>query len=277
MFFFEREKLSLLAEDLAEQFKNSEPFPHVVIDNLLPEDVALKIAEQFPGPDESGWNFVGPGDSVHSNSKKEKLARSDEQSFPDDIRHLIYCLQSGVFLEFLQKVTGIEHLAPDPSHLGGGLHSTGQGGRLMVHVDASRHPNRDFQQMCNMIYYCTPDWEDEWGGHIELWDKDGKKCVTKAAPKFNRAVLFHTNKDSLHGQPIPMTCPENVRRNSIAMYYYSTNRDQSDLHYTNYVQWKHVTEHDKKAPVHVVKDIIRKTLPAEVTNKISNVVRKVTK
>ena len=37
----------------------------------------------------------------------------------------------------------------------------------------------------------------------------------------NKTVIFHTDDDSPHGHPEPLNCPNNVLRNSIALYYYS--------------------------------------------------------
>ena len=275
MFYFKREDLLAKAETLKPEWDASEPFKHVVIDNFLPTDIATKIAESFPGLEDIDWRFVGPGDSKHTNNKNvEKVSCPDEQQFPDDIRQVIHCLQSGIFLKFLEKVTGFEHLAPDPYHFGGGLHSTGTGGRLMVHVDASRHPNSDYQQIANLIYYCTPDWKEEYGGHLELWDKKSKTCKKKVAPLFNRAVLFYTGKESLHGQPNPVTAPGDLRRNSIALYFYSTKKHQSNLEYTNFVQWHHVTSHDKQSMLHVLKRGLRATLPSKLVNQIATNVRR---
>ena len=39
-------------------------------------------------------------------------------------------------------------------------------------------------------------------------------------PQINNAVIFRTDKESNHGFPDPLKCPENVSRKSIALYYY---------------------------------------------------------
>lgn len=276
MFHFNSSYLNKLAESQKDIWHDAEPFSHIVIDDFLPEDLALQIGNSFPGEDDIEWRLAGPGDSKHSGLKKvEKLSTSNEENFPDTIRHMMYCFQSGVFLTFLEKLTGFEYLSSDPHNFGCGLHSTGTGGRLMVHLDASRHPNKDFIQLINMIYYCNPDWKDEYGGDLELWDKSVKKCVKKVSPKFNRAVIFHTGKYSYHGHPVPTTSPEGVRRNSLAVYYYSTKKSQSDLDYTNFVEWKSVTEHDQKNIYHYGKQIVRKSLPKSLINSLAKIVRKV--
>ena len=277
-FYFSREHLRALAREHAEAFRQAEPFPHVAIDNFLPEDVAMRIARSFPGPFDIDWRLAGPGDTKHTKDPKiEKLSTSDEQKMPPYIRHVMYGFQSGIFMDFVSRLTGLSHLQPDPSFHGCGLHSTGPGGRLMIHLDASRHPNKDLRQVINCLYYCTPDWDEAWGGHLELWsEKDGKaqECVTKIAPLFNRLAVFYTGAKSFHGHPRPLTCPQGVRRNSLAIYQYTTDETQADIGYTNFVEWAPVTEHDKRSITHRVKAGIREHLPTGAVNVIAKGVRK---
>lgn len=276
MFFFNRNELEIIAQNFSGQFENSEPFQHVVIDDFLPLKVANKIAAEFSEADKTNWRLAGPGDSKHSGDPEvEKISLSDEQGFPDGVRQLMHSMQSGIFIRFIEKLTGFSHLNADPHNFGCGLHSTGNGGRLMLHVDASRHPNKDFQQLINVIYYCTPDWHEEYGGHLELWDKEAKKCVKKVAPIFNRAVIFYTGRYSYHGHPEPISCPKTMRRNSMALYFYTTKKEQSNIGHSNYVEWKAVTKHDKRSLYHYSKNIIRKILPRRTINWLATVFRSI--
>ena len=61
-----------------------------------------------------------------------------------------------------------------------------------------------------------------------------KNCVTKITPILNRCVIFNTDYDSFHGHPEPMTCPENVYRKSIALYYYTNAKSNVKKVATNY-------------------------------------------
>ena len=156
-------------------------------------------------------------------------------------------LNSATFLTFLEELTGLKDLMPDPSFRGCGLHSTGRGGRVMVHADSSRHPNPELHQMINVIYYVTPGWRDEWGGHLELWDRDAARCVNKVKPEFNSILVFFTGISRYHGHPHPIESPPGVRRNSLAAYYYTTNRptDETYAGHTDWVKWIPTTEQDK--------------------------------
>jgi Rps23 Pro-64 3,4-dihydroxylase Tpa1-like proline 4-hydroxylase len=274
-FFFSRERLNALADQYKEQFAQAEPFQHVAIDNFLPDDFALRLAKSFPGINDIDWRVEGPGDSRHSGDKNiEKVTTADEEKFPALVRLMMMQFQSGVFCNFLSRLTGYPQLMGDPNHYGCGLHSTGPGGRLMLHIDASRHPNKDLNQLINCIFYCTPDWKDEWGGGLELWDEDAKECVTVVPPRFNRLAIFKVSGKSWHGHPHPVQCPPDMRRNSLALYYYTTDKEATGYDYANFVQWKGVTEHDKPTPLHRVKSVIRSTFPPAVINGIADFARK---
>lgn len=273
-FFFSRERLNALADQYKDQFASAEPFQHVAIDNFLPEDFALRLAESFPGIEDIDWRVEGPGDSKHTGDKNiEKVTTGDEEKFPPLIRLMMMQFQSGVFCNFLSRLTGYPQLMGDPNHYGCGLHSTGPGGRLMLHIDASRHPNKDLNQLINCIFYCTPDWKDEWGGGLELWDENAKDCVTVVPPRFNRLAIFKVSGKSWHGHPHPVVCPPELRRNSLALYYYTTDKAATGYEYANFVQWKGVTDHDKPTPLHRVKALVRAALPPSAVNGLAKFAR----
>ena len=52
-----------------------------------------------------------------------------------------------------------------------------------------------------------------------------KKKIKKIAPILNRCVIFNTTKSSIHGHPLPLNVPDNIKRNSIAIYYYTKNKN----------------------------------------------------
>jgi hypothetical protein len=171
----------------------------------------------------------GPGRTEWKRERDSaKLANDDETKFAPFTRHFMGQLNSGVFLAFLEKLTGIEGLIPDPTFGSCGMHSTGRGGRLMMHTDVNRHPHGcAMHQVLNLILYLNEDWKEEYGGHLELWD-EARKPVRKILPVANRVALFHTGTRSLHGHPHPLTCPPGRRRNSLAVYYYLRDRPATE-------------------------------------------------
>lgn len=210
------ERLRPERDALASRYREARPYPHVIIDDFLPQDVAVAMAEAFPGPaDTHVWNRLPTDD------QRGKSSLRHESVLPVPIRRLIHELNSFTMVEFLEELSGISGLISDPQLVGGGIHQTRRGGRLSVHIDYSHHPRYHLFRRMNLILYLTPDWREDYGGHFELWDSRATRCIDRVLPKFNRCVVFSTSGISYHGQPEPLTCPESAQRNSVALYYYT--------------------------------------------------------
>lgn len=211
-----------LATKYREAYAQAEPFPHVVIDNFLPETVLDEILEEFPKPNEIAWQKF---DKAFEN----KLGSTSELQMGEATRFLLYQLNSSIVIDFLGKLTGISELIPDPHFLGGGLHQIERGGFLKLHVDFNKHNKLLLDRRINLIIYLNKDWKEEYGGHFELWDRNLTRCEKKVLPLFNRCVIFNTTDYSYHGHPEPLTCPENRSRKSLALFYFSNGRPLEEL------------------------------------------------
>lgn len=197
-------------------YGRAEPFPHVVIDELLDRDMLRALLPGFP--DLTGRRFF--------NRDQERFKY---QAGPEDIengalRALVEALNGPAFLGFLEALTGIDGLVPDPHYLGGGLHETRSGGHLSVHADFNIHPLMKLERRLNLLLYLNDDWDEAWGGDLELWDRAMTACRIRVAPTLGRAVIFNTDADSYHGHPEPLACPPERARRSIATYYYTVPR-----------------------------------------------------
>lgn len=222
-YVFDLQRLDALAATPKAAFLDAEPYPHAVIDDFLPVATARRLADEFPGPDALAWDhYAAPGLEV-------KLGSSREETFPPLHRQAMHDLNSGAFIRFLEAFTGIGHLLPDPHLVGGGLHMTRSGGLLGVHADFNWHAQMQAHRRLNLLIYLTPGWRPEWGGALELWDTQAQACRRLVEPVFNRAVLFATRSDTFHGHPTPWSAPEEITRNSIAMYYYTTARPAEEV------------------------------------------------
>jgi Rps23 Pro-64 3,4-dihydroxylase Tpa1-like proline 4-hydroxylase len=222
MFILDLEKLTPLAAKLASHYSAAEPFPHVVIDDFLPADALRSVAESFPNPADIDWHRS-------ANPRQQKLAAEDETQISDHARWLLYQLNSATFLKFLEVLTGIDGLIPDPYFAGGGLHQIERGGYLKIHADFNRHPKFSLERRLNLLLYLNDDWKEEYGGHLELWNKEMTHAVERILPVFNRCVIFNTTDFSYHGHPEPLTCPEGMTRKSLALYYYSIGRPAEEV------------------------------------------------
>ncbi len=219
---FNRKELLEKAEKLAKEYQNASPFPHIIIDNFFPDEILEQVLEEFPSANQINWYR-------YNSPNERKLACRKEEEFGNKTLHFIHLLNSSIFMEFLEKLTGIEHLIPDQNLEGGGLHQIMPGGLLKIHADFNLHPCTKLNRRLNVLIYLNKDWKEEYGGHFELWDKQMKKCEVKVLPVFNRMAIFSTTSTSYHGHPNPLTCLEGMSRKSIAMYYYTNGRPQHEI------------------------------------------------
>jgi len=215
--------LDSFAEKEISNYIKSEPFPNIAIENFFNENFLSKVLEEFP--DLAAIN----NSQVYKNKNEVKFANNNYYEFPENIKKLFDFLNSEVFLNFLNNITNIkEKLIPDPELNGGGLHEIKRGGLLKVHTDFNRHPNLDLDRRLNVLIYLNKNWQDNFGGHLQFWNKNMTLCKKKILPSFNTMAIFSTTDFSNHGHPEPLNCPDNFSRKSIATYYFSKGRPKDE-------------------------------------------------
>jgi 2-oxoglutarate-Fe(II)-dependent oxygenase superfamily protein len=207
---------------LSNEYQVADPFPHIVIDGLFEDGVVERVLADFPAPDQMQW-------ARFENPQEKKLGFYYEVSrISPVIRQFLDAMNSFEMLLFLESLTGIDGLIPDPYFGGGGLHQIEAGGFLKVHADFNVHPKLKVDRRLNLLLYLNKDWREEYGGHLELWDSEMKACRKRILPVFNRTVVFSTTDTSFHGHPHPLTPPPGRTRKSISLYYYSAGRPASE-------------------------------------------------
>lgn len=215
-------KLNADPHALRGRYQSADPFPHIVIDDLFDDAVLERVLADFPKPEETRWmRFDSP--------TEKKLGYYHEHStITDAVRSFLDALNGFEMLLFLEALTGIEGLIPDPYFGGGGLHQIESGGFLKIHADFNVHPKLKLDRRANMLIYMNKEWREEWGGHLELWDASMTSCRQRIAPLFNRTVVFSTTDTSFHGHPHPLQSPPGVTRKSVSLYYYTAGRPEEE-------------------------------------------------
>jgi hypothetical protein len=215
-------------ERLASEFSQARPFPHVVLPNFLSLTPG-EAAGVFPAPDWPHWNrrqdFYQSG----------KMYCRDTDVIPPTLASMLGELSSPPFLAFLEALTGIRGLIPDPYLEGGGLHCSGPGGVLMPHPDFHFYGRLDLYRRVNLLLYLNPVWEEGFGGCLELWEKGASRPSKLVVPAWGTCVIFRTDDDSVHGFSTPVG--EGHWRRSVALYYY-TGREAARFSGDGYTYWR---------------------------------------
>jgi Rps23 Pro-64 3,4-dihydroxylase Tpa1-like proline 4-hydroxylase len=227
--FLPAARLNDIAKRRAGEYASAQPYPHIVIDGLFDEWILNTVLAEFPDSKDRNW-------ALRDIPEEIKLQSNDERDIPVFTRALLYALNSASFLMFLEELTGIKNLIGDPHYEGGGLHQILSGGKLAIHADFNMHLRYRLYRRLNVLIYLNKNWDEAYGGHFELWDRTMNKMEEKISPIFNRMVIFTTSRYSYHGHPEPLSCPANVSRKSLALYYFTVDEpadgDGSDRHTT---------------------------------------------
>ena len=203
-------------DGLRDAFSAADPFPILVLDDFLDEDLAAAIAAEFPDLESM------PRSRDYMFGNKRELSSLD--SVGPACRHFHQAATSPSFARFLGAVSGLPVFV-DPAFHGGGLHQGGEGSFLDFHVDFNVHPlHSDWQRRLNILIYLTPGWSEDWGGHL-LVRRDVNQEPRAIAPLFNRAIIMLSDDFTFHGYR-RFAAPAGVTRRSLATYAYTTITDE---------------------------------------------------
>lgn len=245
-------KLATLLEQHLPLYRAAAPFPHTVIEDLFSATALRAVAHEIPEK-MLGTGCV-PGAAACYRRRGTHFRKSElhDSAMGPHTRSVFEALRSRRFVAFLEKLSGINGLIPDPGFQGSGVHLTGRDGVLAVHHDfnfmlckrladgggggrsaplygectrglseqaADQHR---LHRRVNVFVYLNENWRESYGGHLELWNRNMSACERRIAPNFGRFVAFSSSDFSFHGHPQPMSrLPQHRMRRSIAFYYYT--------------------------------------------------------
>ena len=186
-----------------------EPFPHTVIDGLWDDDLLRRVRDEFPDASDRRW--------VRFANDREVKHGGRAEMFGEACIELYRQLSTPELLADIAEAFDLDDLQPELH--GGGMHQIPPQGHLAVHTDFTVSPHTGRHRAINLLIYLNDDWDQRWGGDLELWGDDGPARII--APTFNRTVIFACSDRSWHGHPEPLRCPPDRSRRSFAVYYYT--------------------------------------------------------
>ncbi len=200
-------------------FINANPFPMVVVDNFLPEEVAEGLTTEIEKFD----SYKKSNDYIFAKNKYEDSDFGVIGEYSIALHNLYL---SSEFSTALSKLCG-KDVFVDNDFVGGGLHRGGEASFLDMHVDFGLHPkNARWVRELNILLYLNKGWLPKYGGNLEL--RNGRSGQTHSVePLYNRLVVMLTKDYTYHGYK-PISFPQGTFRTSIAAYAYFEAQDRKE-------------------------------------------------
>jgi Rps23 Pro-64 3,4-dihydroxylase Tpa1-like proline 4-hydroxylase len=202
-------------KDYAIDYSYGTPVPWLTFDDFLPKELLNLVQEELTQIPEHLWNrFTRAGSA---------MKECNNFHFSPTLRDLALNFNSHEFLTWLENLTGLKKLIPDPHFIGAGLMRCYQGDSLKLHTDFNWNEQLHLNRCLNMILYVSKEWDPEWGGVLEFWNFDKTECLHRIEPKTNRLLIWNYNERLIHGHPTPIACPDQVSRDGLRMFYFQSN------------------------------------------------------
>ncbi len=198
------------SERLRMDYHLAKPFPHLIIDEFCEQEKIEALYGNLPKIDTKSRDYV---------FAKNKFEKSKFWQLSVECKELYEDLTSDRFHDFLCFITN-EEVFIDTKFHGGGIHQGKQDSFLDMHLDFNYHPLQKFWfRNLNLLLYLNPDWQPEYGGHLELQDLRTGEKKSLGVP-FNRMIIQQTRNFTLHGYK-NIRFPPGQYRTSIASYAYT--------------------------------------------------------
>ncbi|HCD47606.1 2OG-Fe(II) oxygenase [Schleiferiaceae bacterium] len=195
-----------------EAYESAKPCKYLVMENFFTEEIANDLFAHFPSIDDL-------------NVKRKSLNEDKSEDYHFDRWHPSFskareAVASKEWSDQLSRITSIEGLHTTTDALGSGVHQGKNGSYVDIHIDVNMNSKLGLWRRINLLVYLNKNWKPEYGGALELWNKEMTECVTQVPPTFNTAVIFYTDDNSPHGYK-KINIPEGESRKSFYTYFYT--------------------------------------------------------
>src|ERR1051325_7635911 len=154
------ERLRAESDRLRDQWQQSRPVRHFVVDELLPADDVRGLYERMP-------------DAARLARKKSlresKWVGVDVDRYDPLVGAYLFGFQDPGVVDAIAGITGFDDLRADPSLYASGVSLMEEGDFLNPHIDNSHDGDQRLYRVLNLLFYVSPEWAEENGGNLELW------------------------------------------------------------------------------------------------------------
>ena len=212
----DNERFMQVAAARSADYRGAKPFPHIMLDGMLSDALLDQAVAELPAAS-AKW-------TTYNTVNESKQVCSDASLFGPTAEIIVHALNSAPFVRFLERLTGITGLIPDPHLHAAGYMKVSPGGFLGLHYDFATQRELKLDRRINVLLYLNRDWSPDWGGALELHSNDPvtdpQHQEVTIDPLFNRMAIFNT-PNALHGHRKPLTCPKGRARLCLSWYYYT--------------------------------------------------------
>lgn len=197
------------ADRLSAEFAEPGRIRTCILDDVIDAETARRVHEAFP-----------PVDALmHRRSiREDKYVGVELDRYDPLVGEVLFAFQEPAVVAAVEAVTGLHGLLADPRLYAGGISAMTRGQYLNPHIDNSHREDLDSYRILNLLYYTTPDWRPDYGGHLQVWDRGLRQPARTLHSRCNRLVIMATSKRSWHA--VDEVVHDGVRT-CVSNYYFS--------------------------------------------------------
>ena len=209
-------------EKLRIQYDSHPYYGKIDIPNFLPEEVTEQCSNELENlPLELGKKFTRKGSAMWEYNNLTDTPIQEQ---------LVNVLHSSQFISWVEKVSGVNRLIPDPHLIGAGYMKSFAGDTLKVHTDFNWVEELHLHRAVSIIIYFNENWNEEWGGALDFYDFNKQNKVSSTVPAFGNMLMWTYHNLVFHGMDGAMTCPQHESRKGIRIFYYKSNSKPDSIH-----------------------------------------------
>lgn len=171
-----------------------------IIKNTIPRSLCLAAEAAWPSPEWPYWHR-------YNGATANKYGSMDRSRIPPACIAALDALALAVIPYIGDSFIDYDlHAA--------GLHMAENRGFLGRHIDAIRHPIRQWRRTHSIVMSVNSKWESVWGGQLRLEGAGNNGADVIITPSPGTAIVFQT--DGQWHEVLPVT--HSVQRKTIAMF-----------------------------------------------------------